>query len=335
MIQNHTRYLKLVEDIFFIYRTIGYPQQELEKSQYADILKDPLLKDVSLALNSNAKSSYYFVYTLYYLGLNQIEKAAEIVHQQVKVYESNSSFLEAHLNTYISILNNLLVLQTQLDDNPQFQTTLSKIREVPEKYALSNKFIERRIFESSYSAELDFYIIKGLISEMAEVIPIVEENVIALGKEGVSFDRFLNLALRVAIYYYRQDDIERAHYWVKLVVENEGSQSTVHIIAYATLLDLILHFKLGDFEYLQYRITTVSNLFKKHKRLIKVNDLFLKTLKQLLRSRDMENVQKVLNVYREQFDECPDSLTKRYYSKYLAIESWLEDDFGMAKHLTN
>jgi len=330
-IENQNDYLNLVEDIFYIYRTIGYPQVELEKSQYSNIIDNPLLKNDELALNSSAKSSFYFVFTIYYLGLNNLKKASEIVQKQVAVYEVNRKFLEAHISTYISILNNLLVLQSQLDSVENFRDTLKKLRSIPAEFKMVNKFIERRIFESSYSAELDFYIIKDLINQMEPVIPIVEENISKLGKEGVSYDRFLNLALRVAIYYYRTDNIDKAHHWVKMIVEYEGAKSTIHIISYAILLDLILHFQLGDYNYLQYRISTVQNFFKKHKRLIKINELFFKTLKQLLKSRNMENVDRVLNKYRQDLEACPDSITKRYFEKYLAIDKWLDRKFDMAQ----
>ncbi len=172
-----------------------------------------------------------------------------------------------------------------------------------------------------------------MMDKMAEVIPAVESNIASMGKEGVSFDRFMNLALRIAIYYYRIGDDEQSHEWVKQIIDYEGSKSTIHIISYAILLDIIMHFKNGDFDYLQYRINSVQSFFKKHKRLIQVNILFFRTIKQLMRSRTMQNVDKVLDNFRTEFEECPNSLTKRYYLKYLVIEEWLDKKFDMEQRL--
>jgi len=34
-------------------------------------------------------------------------------------------------------------------------------------------------------------------------------------------------------------------------------------------------------------------------------------------------------MYKSDFGECPDSITKRYYDKYLMIEEWLNIKFDL------
>jgi len=325
VLDNQVEYFNLLEDIFQIYRTQGGEDPEKLKEAYKNIVSQPLMKDVNLALSTNSKLSFYFVKHVYAIGQRNMSEAENTALQQLELYRKNVDFARAHASQYIYILNNLAIVQAQINDWKAFSATIKEMRSMPNKLSIENQFIRSQIFELSHNEEIDFLLVHNDLDSLKPIISNVEEWIAQKGAESISLNPFLNLAIRLGIYYLRDGRSEPAHHWVKRILNVEHQRTTIHISTYAILLDILLHFQSGDFDYLQYRITNVKKQFRKSGQMDESNELFLNTMKLLLRSDSLEQSEDVIDNYIENLEQLPGSLNKLYYLKFIDIKTFLKN----------
>jgi tetratricopeptide (TPR) repeat protein len=319
-LENQSDYLNLVEELFHVFYTKGHPNTTDDDLSFDHVMKDPLMKDIGNALTSDAQSSFYFIHIVYYQANREMEKAREAASQQVKVFERNPKFTRAHIQTYVSILNNLALFQAQLDSFETFSQTLKKWRNIPEDYNINDRLLSQRIFELSYGVEFDYYIAKNELEKTPPVIREVEKRINTFEKGGATFLSFLNLALHVAICHYRLGRHDKAHEWAKKVLEFEDSRAVVYNILFAMILDIALHYLQNDHKYLKYRVPVVRKYFIKHHQLTPINQLFFQALKKIPRLKDQAEADAFQAEFKKSLDGFPNSITKEFYKQYLSVE---------------
>ena len=87
LLENEIDYFNLMEGIFATYYSIGYPDNDDELSRYAEIMENPLMKDISMAQSLSAQNSYYAIHALYHQSLHDLQKSgtgrtvARVLHQ--------------------------------------------------------------------------------------------------------------------------------------------------------------------------------------------------------------------------------------------------------------
>ena len=319
-IENKAIYSKLTDEMFYLYRKIGSPQTDVQKEEYDKVIQSPHLKDVKKAKTISAKSSYYFAYTIYYLSKRQLKKALKVINKQIHTIEENNKYLLANIDQYVSVLNNALFIHSELTNEKELFDTFTKMRLMPKKYEIHSTYFNRRIFETTYSMELDHYIKKVDIPSLNRVLPIIINGLDKYGKSGWSLDRFMSMAFGISLVYFYQSENKQAHQWVDKILNREHEKSNIQILAYAKVLDLVLHYDLENFNLLSYRITSVKRFLKKYNRLHEIDDAFFKMIQQVLKNR--KKVKNEISIFVIHLQNCPPSATKLFYKNYIRIEEW-------------
>lgn len=317
-IVNKNAYRELSDEMFYLYRKLGIPKNNEEKSQLKNLTNHPLLKNIKRAKSISAKSSFYFIYTIYYLSIQEKKKALNTIDNHLKIIEANNQYFRNNLDQCLAVLNNALFIHSENNDKIALFETIDKIRKLQTVHKIENTYFNRLIFETTYSMELDYYIKNDELKAAKNLVPEIIRELKKYRKYGWSLDRFLTMAFGISLVYFYDNNIEESHIWIDKILEYENKNSNLQILSFAKILDLILHYQRHNKSLLLYRSKSVTRYLKKNNTLHEIDKGLIKMLHQL---SDNKNPKKYVTIFLNLFARSENSYTKMYYLHYIKIEA--------------
>lgn len=318
IIVNKNAYQELSDEMFYLYRKLGVPKNNKEKSLLKKLTTHPLLKNIEQAKSISAKSSFYFIYTIYFLSLQEKKKALNTIDKHLKIIEGNNQYFRNNLDQCLSALNNALYIHSENNDKIALFKTIDKIRKLQTVHKIENTYFNRLIFETTYSMELDYYIKNNELKAAKNLVPDIIQELKKYSKYGWSLDRFLTMAFGISLVYFYDNNIEESHIWIDKILEYENKNSNLQILSFAKILDLILHYQRHNKSLLLYRSKSVTRYLKKNNTLHEIDKGLIKMLHQL---SDNKNPKKYVTIFLNLFARSENSYTKMYYLHYIKIEA--------------
>ncbi|KAA3632201.1 MAG: hypothetical protein DWQ02_15110 [Bacteroidetes bacterium] len=176
---------------------------------------------------------------------------------------------------YSSSLINLYIVQQQLEKFEEIPKTLKKLREVP----ATSPEQKRRLFVRSINLETDFYIQTGQFESGIEKIkPLLDNSEKQFKKTGQQ--QKLGLFYNLAYLYFGAGNFDKALDWINRLLQQPGLKARQDIHSFSRLLNLIIHYELGNDELLEYIVKSTSRFLSGRKRLFKVEAIMLKLMRQ-------------------------------------------------------
>jgi len=146
-VKSFNDYWNIKSRLFMILNKRGKVRNEEELASIKKIIDNILLNSESKPLSTEAKYLYYHIYSAYYFGTGDYENSYDNLKRNVELIESNTHIFEEEPNIYFSILTNIIYIGSQLKRYDESFAYLRKLREVPQKFAISkNEDLEIKLF---------------------------------------------------------------------------------------------------------------------------------------------------------------------------------------------
>lgn len=311
---------KLLNDKFFIrYWRNGIARNNEEKEKYTVLLNDEIYSEEENARSFEAKFYYYNALYTNYFCTGQHEECHEVMSRLISMIEAKPDGTSVHASKYINALNNFYVIQKELKKNTEALTTLRKLREVPVK-SLTQK---AEIFMRSYVLELDLYISTGDFVTGYKVLSEVEND---LNKFSDVIDKQSKLAFYYNFTYicFGVGEYKKSLTWSNTLLNDSDLSMREDIHCFARILNLLIHYELGNSELLEYIVKSTYRYLQNRKRLFKVETIILKFLKKYpYWMREQELMKGFHELYDELLKLKDDSFEKHAF-EYFDFISWLE-----------
>lgn len=330
--RNLLLYQLLNDKMFIQYWKVGIARTKQEKEQLKSILDAGLLdRDedprsfLARYYSQNALFTYHFC-------SGNLQKSYEVMTELVMMIESIDPGIKRYASKYISALNNLYAVQKELNLNKEAFDTLHKLREMSVK-STTNKV---ELFMRSYILELDLYISTGDFEKGKQTIPTIVE----------AFDKYvsmINKQSKLAFYYnfayicFGAGNYDEALTWNNLLLNDSDVSTREDIHCFGRIMNLIIHYELGNNQLLEYIGQNTYRFLYKRKRLFKVETVILNFIK---RYPNWANREQILKGFDELYAEL-EALSSDDYEKhafeYFDFLTWLESkinkkNFGLLKY---
>lgn len=322
ILQNELEYGKLSDNIYFVYRQHRLAGNEKDKQRYHVLMTHSLLQTPDTALSLNAKGTYHTIHLIYYNAIQDFEKAQKHIFDLIELYENNLQYLRFKIESYLIINNNAMVISLRLKDYINLFKRIEKLRLLLTHFPKLEALYQQRIFETTYSTELSYYIEKGKVKEGLELIPFIEGGLKKFPLKGISIDRYLGISIGIAIIYFFDKQLDESKKWIDKIIALEKEKTGLQIVSYAKILDLMLHYEWGNFLFLQNYISTVRQFLKRHQQLFLFENGLIKLLKKLSQAITDTERQQIITHYLMETD---DTQSKNHFLQtHLKVHLWLK-----------
>lgn len=319
--RNYLEFQLLHDKIFIPYWKSGGIRKKEEREIYNSLFADPLYQDVENAKSFNARMFYHNARFLYYFQIGELEKCLEHMQEQVFMFEQlapeqRKGSKEAN---YHSSLINLYIIQKQLHRYQEGLDNLRKLRSIP----TSTSALKNRLVTRSYNLEVDLYISTGQFRQGVS-------NLRGFIQELQTYEKQLQSQHRLGLYYnlaylnFGAGKFTAALDWINQLLDEPDVRTREDLYAFGRILNLFIHYELGNDQLLEYIVKSTYRFLSKRKRLYKTESVILKFIKKY---PNWSTNREIMNGFKELYTELSTLKNEELEAKafeYFDFLSWLE-----------
>lgn len=271
---NFLEFQALNDQVFIPYWKHGAVRKPSEKKALQQLFDRALFQSPDNARSFFAKYFYLNARFSYHLFIGEIRESYQYIRKLTEMFPKQN--LDPKLvRHYISSLINLYIVQQQLRKFEEIPKTLAQLRSVP----ATSPEQKRRLLIRSINLETDFYIHTGQFAEgLKKIEPLLETSQKHLRKADQQ--QKLGLFYNLAYLYFGAGNFDKALDWINNLLQQPGLKTRQDIHSFSRLLNLIIHYELGNDELLEYIVKSTNRFLSGRKRLFKVEAVMLKLMRR-------------------------------------------------------
>ncbi|MFB0924400.1 MAG: hypothetical protein QMB65_03810, partial [Vicingaceae bacterium] len=111
---------------------------------------------------------------------------------------------------------------------------------------------------------------------------------------------------------------------INLVLNNSETGLREDVYTFARLVNLVIHYELGNYDLLDYTIKSAKRFVAKSQKNYKFENVFLKDFKKLLKNKDTETMQELFKDFKNELTEVLKDPYEQAANEYFDFISWLD-----------
>ena len=256
----------------------GIVRTREEKTELDRMMKNPLLRGEEKALSSGARYYFYRIWGQYYITLNDFEKQFECSKKVITLLEK-----EDKSDRYHSALYNHAIACVELKKYDEFMHTVAQLRVIRSRYKGEIPRSLQISILMSRNVELSMYIDTADFREgeicIGKMLPEMEtlKDIIPRGFQSSIYYHFVCV-------YFGLGDFEKARRWLNKILLDSREETRRDFETFARLINLLLHFELGEYDSLEYFLKSTYRFLMKKGRLLKMEDTLLRYLREMIKN---------------------------------------------------
>lgn len=314
--------LQQLTDLYYQSYVLRFREEKTEseqvKAEFGELMQNPLLNSPENALTLPAKVFYYLIFSHFYFVIDESEKELYALQTLIDLIHRSKIYRFENPLDYIAVYFRLLSLKKFIADD-SFCLDLEMLRDFAAQRHIQSEIIRERVFVFTYSNELEFLLIKGdyqkAVKKIAETDAGIAEQKTAI--EPFYLMYFFYMYAVVLIIVGKQD---KALTNINKVLNDFSYEDRPQIFVKAEILNLIIHFELGNYDYFCTLFKNVSRKYKKEQfygsfeRALLKKLFFIAEKVPTSHSQITKPLQKFLNQIEQ---EMPEKLLKYSNQTYL------------------
>lgn len=287
------------------------------------LLNSPLMKSDTMATSISAKIIFYVVHANCYRIKGDLEKTYFYRKKIIELYKANPNIINKNFNVYLTAVMILIAVLPKVKRYKEMEETIKDLKlEIENSKHKLLQFKKDQVIGFLYHCEIQSFIEQGeflnanvKFKEGMKLLPHFNINIINnFSRQFYVYGAYVNFGL---------NDYSEALRWSNLFL-NEAVVKQLDLLCSMKILNLIIHFELGNDEYMDHITkSTYKFLYKKH-RVYKFEGLVLNYMRKLPEITNHRKRIDEFKLLRNEFIELSkDPFEKKAFENFDFI-SWIE-----------
>jgi tetratricopeptide (TPR) repeat protein len=318
-IANLHEYNHIHDEIFrMAKRSLSVRDPEL-KSRLGVILSNPIIQDENRVLSVRAKLRRYDVLVGSHRLRGEQVETLENLKQLIAAYESNEDIRKEKCLDYINAVHNLGIAYYRVGQKEESFQALKKLRNIP----VESEEAEIHVFEKYFQHKLALCIEDGALDEGREAIADFEREYPQ--REGTIMKSVeLSIFYLISYFYIYSGEPGKGLDWVNRILNEPRTELRTDIQAIARIMNLIIHYHLGNMEFLEYEIKSVTRFLTNRERLFHYERTILKYVRQLATLGPDSNRETVLHDFKNEIHKVIQDKDEKQGMALFDIVQWVD-----------
>ncbi|MCB9361151.1 MAG: hypothetical protein H6588_07620 [Flavobacteriales bacterium] len=323
-LNNLAVYQKLYSKINYAIRNKGFTRTPEEEEIIDEIKNHPLVKGKNTALSTKAATSCYSIKGMCASTNRDFDEVKVNFEKVVKIMEDNPPILKELPKRYVFALNNILHYYSDMNDFDNCMVLIDKIKSLKTTTGFESMDIQLSLFTLPYNAELITCLKTGKYNQAIEnVIPKILNGLETYqGKLSIEDEIIFNYNISKA--YFGNDDYKNALKHINLVLNNNENMLRQDIFTFAQLVNLIIHFELGNLDLLEYTIKSVKRFVAKKESNHQFENVFLKGMRKLIKVKSPDDLISIIENFRTELTTVLEDPYEKVALEYFDFIAWLD-----------
>lgn len=300
--------------------------QTQEHSHYIDpLIQSPLLKSIDLATNFKSKIHYTQANATYNFMSGNIEEAYNFNKQFLNLLEENPHFLKIYAERYLGTLNNMLIDSLSIGNYDTLEDGLNRLIQTTKLKAFSHiKNIESRVFRQRYLLLLNWCLGQKDFEKALKWIPEIEQGLELHAKNIEKHHRITFYYLNAYLLFLNKHFDEALNWCIDIL--NESKEDVVKEIFYfARILNLLIHFELKNYDYLDSLLISTPKYLKSRRPLYRTEKSLIQYMGKVLKSVDKKEKLELTEQFSQELQEIIKDPKERRVFNYIDLNHWISN----------
>ncbi len=321
-LRNLAEYQIIYSKINLVFRSGGFARTEEERKVVDSIADYHLIKGKNTALSTRAASMCYYIKALCAATNRNYEESYQFFNRTREILDKNPDIKSDSGQRYVMTLSHLLRCYIENKNFEKANQLIKDIRQLDGKKGFNSIDIKVRIFTTTYNLELNLMHRMGEFSKSLELIPQIEQLQEEFG-DKVSKEQEVLLIYNKAYSYFGAGDYKKALMYINMVLNDNEQNLRKDIYSFARLFNLVLHFELENYDFLEYVIKSTNRYLNKQDRSYEVENLCIRNIRKLAKVLHVSDKLIILEKFKEELDELLKNENEQVVLEYFNISDWI------------
>ncbi len=260
---------------------------------------------------------------IYYFTKNEPGIASDYNKEILNLLEKESGFNKKHPEQYLSALNNYIIDQLTLMNFPAFEEGLKRLEQVPENPAFVKiKNIKSRMFHQRYLLSFNYcYSARDYNRAMAEMAEF--EKGLQTFEEQLKFHQKLTLYYLAGVLSFGAGQYQDAQRWLFPILQETKAEIVPEVFRHARILNLLVHFELGNLEYLESLLLSTQRMLMKRGAMSSTEKALWRFLKKTTTIPNQSTLNQETEMLRLKLEAIRTQPEGRRLFEYIPMMEWL------------
>lgn len=323
-LRNLAEYQMLYSKINYVFRKGGYARNEEEKIIVDEISNYHLIKGKNTALSTKAATACYYIKGLCATTERNLDESYVNFKKVVKIMEDNPLIMKELPKRYVKALNNLMFAYMDYSRWEECFAMIDKLKGLIKKPGFESMDVQLKLFTSSHNAELLACINMGDFKKATtKVIPEIL-NQLEFYEGKINSEEKMLFYYNISSANFGAEDYKGALKYINTVLNDSESGLREDVYAFARLLNLIIHYELGNYDLLDYTLKSTKRFVTKSQRNYKFETVFLKDFKKLLKVKNALSNKDLFVAFKASLQKVLEDPYEQAANEYFDFISWID-----------
>lgn len=321
-LRNLAEYQVIYSKINLIFRSGGFTRNNEEQKVVESIANYHLIKGKNTAISTKATSICYYIKGLCAATNRDYESSFQFFNRTKEVLNQNPMVKEDSPQRYVMTLFHLLRCHIDNKDFESATSLVNEIRQLRTQKGLNSMDIAVRIFTNTYNQELHMLHVMGEMQKSVDLLSEIEkEKKVYEGK--ISKEQEVTFLYNQAYSYFGIGNYKKSLSFINEVLNDNEQNLRQDIYGFSRLLNLILHYELENYDFLEYAIKSTNRYLSKTKRNYQIESVFIKYIRKVSKVVDASVKMKVFKEMKEEVDALLNIHEERVILEFFDVSAWI------------
>lgn len=300
----------------------GAIKTEKDKTQIEIFEKE--LNETGKPLTLNAKLFHLNTLGLIYRLKNEQEQALDIRKKIIKLLKGEPHIIKDYPTRMLISLYNIIIT---LFEQKKFSESAAYVNELAKMVSgLPPKYHYKRY--STFAFMFHLVLLSKTLRSKTEVIALLEKSekeLPDLWKYFLHHD-LVTVHYAYTLLWFTVGDFRKSLRYLNLIVNDPKAEPANPLTYYfSRILNLIIHFELGNFDLLDSQVRSTYRYMSKNKKLYEFQEILIDFVRKILRKAyEEKELRQEFELLRDLMVKINDKGEQRIYLDYFDLVSWLE-----------
>ena len=307
-------------------RTIG---SSLDQAELDEIMQNDLLSQGEPEDHQHAKIYYHQIWTRYHMLKPDRNEAYRHQKEVMRLFNESIHQVLDSPRWWIQNARILLILLGGFKMYKEFDEAMEEMHAFIETIPDNRKTINLKseIYTTIYSTKLDIDIDRGLFETAAIFAQKVEKGIEEF-RYQINPGSEIVLNYNMFYVYFGTDSFRKALHWLNRVLNHNYRDVRIDIQCHSRLVNLLVHYELGNHELLPGLIRSANRFLNRHQRRSHYESAFLKFVKGYLLEPNNPEFKKGAQEALTEFREIIKDPAEAGGLEYFDFVCWLRSKTG-------
>lgn len=322
-LRNLAEYTILYSKINLVFRSGGFARNEKERKIVDAIANNHLIKGKNTALSSKAASICYYIKGLCAATNRNFEDSFQFFNKTRIILDGNLPLREDTGKRYILTLLHLLRCYIDSKEFGNAKSLIEDIRKLEGTKGFKSMHVRVHAFGVLSSLELMLFHEMGEFEKSVEIIPEIEAKQLKYG-DKISKEMVVVLNYYKVISYFGAGDFKKALAYLNEILNDNEQNLRQDIYSFARTVNLLVHFELENYEFLEYLTKSTSRYLNKHDRDFSMDFVLIKYIRKMARNPIADNKTEMLQKMQIEIEGLLEIRSERIILEYFNISAWVD-----------